>query len=74
MEKTLNGKNAEWKKRCVEKRRMGYNVKWDKTPNGNHVESKKGQLGKNVPFVKNVASKKCRMRKHNVENGLKCQK
>ncbi len=36
MKKTLNGKNVEW----------------DKTPNRNNVESKKGQLGQNIKWYK----------------------
>ncbi len=42
-------------------------AEWDKTPNGNHVESKKGRLGQNVEwYKKNVASKQCRIRRHTV--------
>jgi hypothetical protein len=34
---------------------MGHNVEWDKTPNGNHVESKKGRLGQNVEWYKKMS-------------------
>ncbi len=34
---------------------MGHNVEWDKTSNGNHVESKKGQLGQNVAWYKKMS-------------------
>ncbi len=42
-------------------------AEWDKTPNGNHDESKKGRLGQNVEwYKKNVKSKQCRIRRHTV--------
>jgi hypothetical protein len=80
-DKMLNGKKCQKDKmsngtKCqmdimlkVKKGRMGHNVEWDKTPNGNHVESKKGQLGQNVEwYKKNVESKQSRIRRHTVKS------